>query len=151
MNCPRDQLAGRARAVQPWHVLVGAGSDGEASVTRSVLEELDTAGRMRFSVAPIPCRRFLGGAWNVRYLLRRTEREGADFLAVPKDLMNGHPAGSRAISHARVKIDKIDAKVLADLLVAGLMPAAWIGDERVRMLRRLVSRHRASMTSATCG
>jgi Transposase len=53
-----------------------------------------------------------------------------------------HAKQVRAISHARVKADKVDAKVLADLPAAGLIPAVWIGDERVRMLRRLVSRRR---------
>src|SRR4051812_21565057 len=47
-----------------------------------------------------------------------------------------------AISHARVKSDEVDARVLADFLTADLIPAVWIGDERCRMLRRLVSRRR---------
>jgi transposase len=41
------------------------------------------------------------------------------------------------------------AKVLADLLAAGLIPAVWIGDERVRMLRRLVSRRRGLVKRRT--
>ena len=45
----------------------------------------------------------------------------------------------KAISHACVKTDKVDARVLADLLAADLIPPVWVGDERVRMLRRLVS------------
>jgi transposase len=55
----------------------------------------------------------------------------------------------RAISHARIKTDKVDAKVLADLLAADLIPAVWIGDERVRMLRRLVSRRRGLVKRRT--
>jgi transposase len=58
------------------------------------------------------------------------------------EVVFAHAKQVRAISHARVKTDKIDAKVLADLLAAGLIPAVWIGDERSRMLRRLVSRRR---------
>lgn len=42
----------------------------------------------------------------------------------------------------RVKTDKVDARVLADLLAADLIPRLWIGDERVRTLQRLVSRRR---------
>lgn len=53
-----------------------------------------------------------------------------------------HAKQVRAISHARVKTDKIDARVLADLLAADLIPRVWIGDERVRTLRRLLSRRR---------
>jgi transposase len=55
----------------------------------------------------------------------------------------------KAISHARVKTDKVDARVLADLLAAGLIPQVWTGDERVRMLRRLVSRRRGLVKRRT--
>ena len=54
-----------------------------------------------------------------------------------------------AISHARVKTDKVDARVLADLLAADLIPPVWSGDERVRMLRRLVSRRRGLVKRRT--
>jgi transposase len=37
--------------------------------------------------------------------------------------------------------DRLDARTLAKLLAAGFLPAVWIGDERTRLLRRLVSRH----------
>ena len=39
--------------------------------------------------------------------------------------------------------------MLADLLAADLIPAVWIGDERVRMLRRLVSRRRGLVKRRT--
>ena len=55
----------------------------------------------------------------------------------------------RAISHARVKTDKIDARVLADLLAADLIPNVLIGDDRTRMLRRLVSRRRGLVKRRT--
>jgi transposase len=55
----------------------------------------------------------------------------------------------KAISHARVKTDKVDARVLADLLAADLIPRVWAGDERVRMLRRLVSRRRGLVKRRT--
>ena len=60
-----------------------------------------------------------------------------------------HAKQVRAISHARVKTDKIDAKVLADLLAGDLIPRVWIGDERTRMLRRLVSRRRGLVKRRT--
>src|SRR5215210_6506740 len=53
-----------------------------------------------------------------------------------------HAKHVRAISHAKIKTDKVDARVLADLLAADLVPAVWTGDERSRSLRRLVSRRR---------
>ena len=55
----------------------------------------------------------------------------------------------KAISHACVKTDKVDARVLADLLAADLIPPVWVGDERVRMLRRLVSRCRGLVKRRT--
>jgi transposase len=65
------------------------------------------------------------------------------------EVVLAHAKQVRAISHARVKTDKVDAKVLADLLAADLIPAVWIGDERVRMLRRLVSRRRGLVKRRT--
>ena len=50
------------------------------------------------------------------------------------EVVLAHAKDVRAISHARVKTDKIDARVLADLLAAGLIPQVWIGDERCRMV-----------------
>ena len=66
---------------------------------------------------------------------------GQVLLAHAKDL--------RAISHAKVKTDKVDAKVLADLLAADLIPAVWIGDEQTRTMRRLVSRRRGLVKRRT--
>jgi transposase len=65
------------------------------------------------------------------------------------EVVLAHAKQVRAISHARVKTDKVDAKVLADLLAADLIPAVWIGDDRVRMLRRLVSRRRGLVKRRT--
>jgi transposase len=65
------------------------------------------------------------------------------------EVVLAHAKQVRAISHARIKTDKVDAKVLADLLAADLIPAVWIGDERVRMLRRLVSRRRGLVKRRT--
>lgn len=65
------------------------------------------------------------------------------------EVVLAHAKQVRAISHARVKTDKIDAKVLADLLAGDLIPVVWIGDERCRMLRRLVSRRRGLVKRRT--
>jgi transposase len=46
----------------------------------------------------------------------------------------------RAIYEAKVKNDKVDARMLAELLAADLVPQVWIPDERTRLLRRLTSR-----------
>ncbi len=65
------------------------------------------------------------------------------------EVVLAHAKQVRAIAHAKVKSDKVDAKMLADLLAAGLIPAVWIGDERTRMLRRLVSRRRGLVKRRT--
>lgn len=56
-----------------------------------------------------------------------------------------HPLKTRAIAAARVKTDAIDAKTLAHLLHAGLLPEAYIAPRELRDLRELL-RHRATLT-----
>jgi len=54
-----------------------------------------------------------------------------------------HPLRCKAIASARLKNDKVDAAILAQLR-ADLLPEAWIAPPRVRQLRALL-RHRASL------
>ena len=49
-----------------------------------------------------------------------------------------HPLATRAISAGRVKNDAVDARTLAHLLRANLLPEAWIAPPEVREARRLV-------------
>lgn len=65
------------------------------------------------------------------------------------EVVLAHAKQVRAISHARVKTNRIDARVLADLLAAELIPRVWVGDERTRTLRRLVSRRRGLVKRRT--
>ena len=65
------------------------------------------------------------------------------------EVVLAHAKQVRAISHARVKNDKIDdARARRPL---GHRPHPWVsvGDERVRMLRRLVSRRRGLVERRT--
>jgi transposase len=55
-----------------------------------------------------------------------------------------HPLRCKAIASARLKNDKVDAAILAQLLRADLLPEAWIAPSQVRQLRALL-RHRASL------
>lgn len=55
----------------------------------------------------------------------------------------------RAISHAKIKTDRFDARVLAELLAAGLIPVVWVPDERTRALRRLIARRRGVVKRRT--
>jgi transposase len=51
-----------------------------------------------------------------------------------------NPQKTRAIAEARVKTDKVDAQVLAELLAAGFLPSVWIPDDETQALRRQVAR-----------
>jgi transposase len=51
-----------------------------------------------------------------------------------------NPLRTRAIAEAKVKTDKVDARVLAELLAAGYLPGIWRPDEELQALRRLVAR-----------
>jgi hypothetical protein len=55
-----------------------------------------------------------------------------------------HPLRCKAIASARLKNDKVDAAIPAQLLRADLLPEAWIAPTAVRQLRALL-RHRASL------
>lgn len=51
-----------------------------------------------------------------------------------------NPMKTKLIASARVKTDKIDARVLCELARAGFLPEVWLPDEGCESLRRLVSR-----------
>jgi transposase len=53
-----------------------------------------------------------------------------------------HPLRCKAIASARLKNDKVDAAILAQLLRADLLPEAWIAPKDVRELR--AAGHRAA-------
>jgi transposase len=55
-----------------------------------------------------------------------------------------HPLQCKAIASARLKNDKVDAAILAQLLRADLLPEAWIAPADVRQLRAML-RHRAQL------
>jgi transposase len=51
-----------------------------------------------------------------------------------------NPRKTRAIAEAKVKTDKVDARILAQLLAADFLPPVWPPDDRTRMLRRQIAR-----------
>ena len=51
-----------------------------------------------------------------------------------------NPQKTRAIAEAKVKTDKVDAEVLAQLLAADYLPSVWIADQATQALRRQVAR-----------
>ena len=56
-----------------------------------------------------------------------------------------NPMQVKAIAHARVKTDKVDAKILAELHAAGFLPEVWVADDATLNLRRLVSERAAAV------
>src|SRR5213596_1678985 len=51
-----------------------------------------------------------------------------------------NPQKTRAIAEAKVKTDKVDAEILAQLLAADYLPAVWVADEGTQARRRQVAR-----------
>lgn len=51
-----------------------------------------------------------------------------------------NPKKTRAIAEAKVKTDKVDAQILAQLLAADYLPSVWLPDEDTHALRRQVAR-----------
>lgn len=50
-----------------------------------------------------------------------------------------NPLKTRAIAEAKIKTDKVDARILAQLLAADFLPPVWLPDERTAMLRRMTT------------
>lgn len=78
--------------------------------------------------------------------------EASSSFYVPYDFFTGrgyevrvaHPKKVKAIADARVKTDKIDAKVLADLLRANLIPESYVPGKPIRQLREMIT-HREGL------
>jgi len=60
------------------------------------------------------------------------------------DVHLAHPLKTKLIAEAKVKTDKIDAKVLANLLRTDFLPEAYLAPSEVRQTREL-HRHRAAL------
>ena len=60
-----------------------------------------------------------------------------------------NPLATKAIAQAKVKTDKVDATVLAQLLRCGYLPGVWIPDEKTQQLRELTSRRAALVGQRT--
>lgn len=59
------------------------------------------------------------------------------------------PLKTKAIAEAKVKTDKVDAEVLAQLLRCNFLPAVWRPDAETRELRRLTSQRTALVVEQT--
>jgi transposase len=63
------------------------------------------------------------------------------------ELHRAHPLRTKAIASARVKTDAVDARTLAQLLRADLLPEAWVAPRELRDLLR----HRVALTQIRTG
>jgi transposase len=63
------------------------------------------------------------------------------YLSEKFDVVLSNPTKTKAIASAKIKTDKIDARTLADLLRADLIPACYIPSMEIMQLRQIV-RHR---------
>lgn len=50
-----------------------------------------------------------------------------------------NPLKTRAIAEAKIKTDKVDARILAQLLAVDFLPPVWLPDDRTAMLRRMTT------------
>ena len=109
---------------------------GELTLSRRIVNDRDTF------------RELLGDPASAHVALEATY--GWEWLAellqeAGYDVHLAHPLRTRAIAAARVKTDAVDAKTLAHLLRAGMLPEAYIAPPELRDLRELL-RHRAVLT-----
>lgn len=60
-----------------------------------------------------------------------------------------NPMKTKAIAEAKVKTDKVDAEVLAQLLRCDYLPSVWVPDAMTRALRQLTSRRERLVSERT--
>jgi transposase len=60
-----------------------------------------------------------------------------------------HPLMVKSIAYAKVKTDKVDARILADLLRTDIIPECYIPDEKIRDPRDLVRRRHYFVNTRT--
>jgi transposase len=112
------------------------GEDGKVQLNRNVVNGQEQVLRLIGGLpagTPVAFEAAYGWGWLVQLL----EDYGFDPHMV-------HPLRCKAIASARLKNDKVDAAILAQLLRADLLPEAWIAPQPVRQLRAQL-RHRASL------
>lgn len=65
------------------------------------------------------------------------------------EVVVSNPLTTKAIAQAKIKTDKIDATVLAQLLRCNFLPAVWIPDEQTQTLRTLTHRRSSLVAERT--
>lgn len=65
------------------------------------------------------------------------------------DVIVSNPIKTRVIAEAKVKTDKIDARVLAELARVGYLPKVWLPDDHTEALRHLFNDRRSLVSRRT--
>lgn len=66
-----------------------------------------------------------------------------------QEIVISNPLKVRAIAEAKIKTDKVDARVLAELLRCNYLPVVWQPDAETQRLRRLTHRRAALVSDRT--
>jgi transposase len=66
-----------------------------------------------------------------------------------QEIIIGNPLRVRAIAEAKIKTDKVDSRVLAELLRCDYLPRVWQPDAETQRLRRLTHRRAALVSDRT--
>jgi transposase len=67
----------------------------------------------------------------------------------PAKILTSNPIRTKMIASAKIKTDKIDARVLAELARAGYLPLVWLPDPDTEALRHLFSDRRSLVDRRT--
>lgn len=108
------------------------GESGERRAAARLANEFEAIDGF-FRALREPCRVVLEAGWNWGAMYDWLER-----VENVVEVQLAHPFGVRAIAAAQVKTDRIDARMLGQLLRVGLIPRAYIPGRQTRQLREAV-------------
>jgi len=97
--------------------------------TKKILEFIDNSSDKDHNNIDI----VMESGYNYQYLYDLLQDEGYNVKVA-------HPLMVKAIAYAKVKTDKVDARILADLLRMDMIPECYIPNKEIRDLRDLVRR-----------
>lgn len=108
------------------------------------LEEGRVRAGGRVNLQHEPLERFAVGLRSTDEVVLEATGNTAAIVAVLKPhvarVVIANPMQVRLIAEARVKTDKIDAAILAQLHASGFLPTVWVADDKTLALRRQVAR-----------
>jgi len=109
------------------------GEDGNVKGTKSFFNNID---ELKHLLSSFPEEEFsavleAGLNWGVIY-------DMLDSLSEVKNVSLAHPPKVKAIASAKIKTDKIDSKILGQLLRTDLIPEVWIPCKETRILKDIV-------------